>query len=83
MRVWWLSASWMVGPLNTLMEMENIMLEYCVWPNGDWCEPEELNEWLLDHSDDFELVTVFDEEELDDAIERVVNRRTPLDAFRE
>lgn len=33
------------------------MGEYiCVWPNGDWCYESDLEEWLMYHSDDYELI---------------------------
>jgi hypothetical protein len=57
-------------------------MEYLVWPNGDYCEPEDLQEALLfGKSDDFELIKVEDDAELDREIRRIVNRRTPLEAL--
>lgn len=30
--------------------------DVCLWPNGDWCLAEDLEEYLQSHSDDYEVV---------------------------
>jgi hypothetical protein len=52
------------GRLKTGKELEqerirNLSFDegnYAKWPNGDWCEVSELEEYLTWHSDDYEIV---------------------------
>jgi hypothetical protein len=37
--------------------MEETM-KICVWPNGDWCEPEDLEGYLGWMGDDFEMLEI-------------------------
>lgn len=34
------------------------MIKIAVWPNGDWCYPGEVGEYIQWHSDDFEILEV-------------------------
>lgn len=44
-------------------------MEYCVWPDGAYCEPQDLNEMMLcGKSDDFELIDVEDEDEIHERV---------------
>lgn len=54
-------------------------MEYLVWPDGDYCEPPELEEMMLccGKSDDFEIVEVHDETQLEYELYKVRTGRYP------
>jgi len=56
-------------------------MEYLVWPDGVYCDPEELEEMiLLGWSDDFEIVEADDDDELEREIHKICTGRYPLTA---
>lgn len=47
-------------------------MKYLVWPDGDYCDPEELAEMILyGKSDDFEIVEADDDDELERKIRKI------------
>jgi hypothetical protein len=58
--------------------ISDLRSEYYVWPDGTYCEPEELTEMMYTgHSDDFEKVLVEDDEALEAEIHRVMTGSYP------